>query len=82
MWVPALSPTFNRESALAGLSSFGPDEYTQSMFEESLVINTLGAAMIALAILLPLILTYPRFKYRPQRIVTVTHDRYGWESHK
>ena len=53
------------------------------MFAESLVINTLGAALIALLFTVPILLLYPKFRYRPQRIITVqthhkgTHDRYA-----
>lgn len=53
------------------------------MFAESIVINTLGAALIALLFTVPILLLYPKFRYRPQRIITVTthhkgtHDRYA-----
>ena len=61
-----------------------PEEYSKAgMFQESLVINTLGAALIALLFSVPILLLYPKFRYRPQRIITVTthhkgtHDRYA-----
>lgn len=76
-WVPYLfDPTFNKSTALAGLNNVGP-AYDEKYFEESLVINVMGAALILLAVVIPLIVSYPKFRYRPQRIVTVTHDRYG-----
>ena len=59
------------------------EEYTEKMFEESIVINTLGAALLALMFTVPILLLYPKFRYRPQRIITVTthhkgtHDRYA-----
>ena len=75
--MPYLSDrTFNRTTALTGLSSLGP-EYTADMFVESMVINALAAGLVALAILIPVVVAAPAFRYRPQRIVTVTHDRYG-----
>jgi hypothetical protein len=37
----------------------------------------MAAALVLLVIVVPLIVSYPKFRYRPQRIVTVTHDRYG-----
>ena len=61
-----------------------PEEYSKDgMFQESLVINSLGAALFALLFVVPILLLYPKFRYRPQRIITVTthhkgtHDRYA-----
>lgn len=60
------------------------DQYKKDgMFAESIVINTLGAALIALLFTVPILLLYPKFRYRPQRIITVTthhkgtHERYA-----
>ena len=56
----------------------------EGMFAESLVINSLGGALILLLFTVPILLLYPKFRYRPQRIITVhthhkgTHDRYAW----
>ena len=76
-WVPYLfDSTFNKSTALAGLNNVGP-AYDERYFEESLVINVMGGALVILAVVIPLIVSYPKFRYRPQRIVTVTHDRYG-----
>jgi len=76
-WVPYLfDSTFNKSTALAGLNNVGP-AYDEKYFEESLVINVMGGALVILAVVIPLIVSYPKFRYRPQRIVTVTHDRYG-----
>jgi hypothetical protein len=46
------------------------------MFAESLVINVLGACLVGLALVMPVILINPVFRFRPQRVITVTHDRY------
>ena len=67
---------FNASTALSGLTNIGP-RYTEKMFVESLTINALAAGLIGLAVVIPIIVSYPKFRYRPQRIVTVTHDRYG-----
>lgn len=67
---------FNETTALSGVSSLGA-EYTHEMFVESVTINVMAAALVALAIVIPVIVQYPKFRYRPQRIVTVSHDRYG-----
>jgi hypothetical protein len=76
-WVPYLRDVyFNGTVALSGLSTLGP-EYTKQMFEESLTINFIVAGLCGLVIVVPLIVNYPKFRYRPQRVVTVTHDRYG-----
>merc|ERR1712213_121578 len=53
------------------------EEYTERMFEESIVINTLGAALLALMFTVPILLLYPKFRYRPQRIITVTTHHEG-----
>lgn len=76
-WVPYLMDRrFNRTKAFAGINSLGP-EYSLDTFQESLVINALVAALIGLAIAMPILVLHPKFRYRPQRIITVTHDRYG-----
>lgn len=75
-WVPYLTDrSFKAETALAS-SQLGP-EYTHDMMEESLVVNVFGAVLILLAVVMPLIISTRKFRYRPQRVVTVTHDRYG-----
>ena len=76
-WVPALiDPNFNRTNALLQFGTKNPN-YTQEMFTESLVVNSLGAALVALVIIMPILVLHPKFRNRPQRIITVTHDRYG-----
>eukprot|EP00094_Tigriopus_californicus_P006236 TCALIF_06002-PA protein Name:"Similar to F55H2.5 Putative cytochrome b561 (Caenorhabditis elegans)" AED:0.05 eAED:0.05 QI:192/0.75/0.6/1/0.75/1/5/431/398 len=72
-WVAYLSDEFSdvRQNSLTGLV------YTHEKFEESLAINALGAGLVALAIVIPVILAYPRFRYSPQRVIAVTHDRYS-----
>lgn len=76
-WVPFLTdPTFNRTRAFAGINNLGPD-YTYDMFAESMVINVMAACLIGLVVVMPILLLNPRFRYRAQRIITVTQDRYG-----
>jgi len=76
-WVPALmDPNFNYTNALKHPLK-GSKDYTQEIFQESLVINSLGAALVALVIVMPILVLHPKFRNRPQRIITVTHDRYG-----
>jgi len=75
-WVPyLLDPRFNISAAFAGINTLGPT-YTRDMFAESLVINVLGACLVGLALVMPVILINPVFRFRPQRVITVTHDRY------
>ena len=72
-WVPYLmNPGFNVTAA-------GPKggQYTNKEFAESMVVNTLAAALIGLVIVMPILVLHPKFRNRPQRIMTVTHDRYG-----
>ena len=76
-WVPYLTdPRFNRSTALTGLARLGP-EYDHSMMAESLTVNALAAGLVALAVLVPCVVANPRFRFRPQRVITVAHDRYG-----
>jgi len=76
-WVPYLTdPKFNSTRAFSGVSNLGP-QYTPEMFAESMVINVLAAALIGLVVVMPILVLHPKFRNRPQRIVTVTHDRYG-----
>jgi hypothetical protein len=70
-----LDPRFNISAAFAGINTLGPT-YTRDMFAESLVINVMGACLIGLALVMPVILINPTFRFRPQRVITVTHDRY------
>ena len=73
-WVPYMTdPMFNRTRAFAGVSSMGP-EYTHEMFAESMVINTLAAALVGLAIVMPILVLHPKFRNRSQRMNT--YDRY------
>jgi len=51
--------------------------YTDQMFMESLIINAMAAGLIGLVIVMPILVLHPKFRNRPQRIITVTHDRYG-----
>ena len=75
-WVPyLLDPRFNTSAAFAGINTLGPS-YTRIMFEESLVINVMAACLIGLAMVMPVLVMNPNFRFRPQRIITVTHDRY------
>jgi len=75
-WVSYLrDPSFNATTAYAGISGLGP-EYTRKEFEESLVINVMAATLVGLAIVMPVLIMHPRFRFRPQRIITVTHDHY------
>jgi len=67
-WVPFLMKSMQRS----------PDiEYTKEMFEESMIVNAMAAALIGLAVVMPILVLHPKFRNRPQRIITVTHDRYG-----
>lgn len=79
-WVPYLTlesnPNYNRDLQGQGLNSLGV-EYTDEMFAESLTINVLGAALVGLVIVMPILVLHPKFRYRSQRVITVTHDRYG-----
>lgn len=69
----SLTNEANRASLADGDSAAGPTSvYTQRMFEESLAINTLGVALLALAVVVPLVVLYPKFRFRPQRVITVT----------
>jgi len=66
-WVPFLMKSMR-----------SPDiEYTKEMFEESMIVNAMAAALIGLAVVMPILVLHPKFRNRPQRIITVTHDRYG-----
>lgn len=74
-WVPFLtSEDFDRNAILLGMNI----SYTDAMFMETLIVNTLAVALIALIIVMPILVLHPKFKNRSQRIVTVTQDRYGW----
>jgi len=79
-WVPYLTdPQFNISTTTNGIIQPNPNnqEYKAKYFEESLTVNALGASLIALAIVMPILVLHPKFRFRPQRIITVTHDRYG-----
>ena len=79
-WVPYLleGSDFNKtlDSKLLSGDKF-KDGYTTQIFAESMVINVLGAALVGLVIVMPILVLHPKFRFRPQRIITVTHDRYG-----
>jgi len=79
-WVPYLleGSDFNKtlDSKLLSGDKF-KDGYTTKIFAESMVINVLGAALVGLVIVMPILVLHPKFRFRPQRIITVTHDRYG-----
>ncbi len=69
LYNPNSSPHFKRKK--------GPS-YTDEMLSESLTINVLGAVLFILAVLVPFLVSYPKFRTRPRHtVVTVTHDRYG-----
>jgi len=60
------------------------DGLSAEQFQESLVVNSLGAALIGLLFVVPILLLHPRFRTRPQsQILTVTssnhhhQDRYA-----
>lgn len=80
-WVPYfMDPNYNRTQALRPTG----EKITYDVFSsvpdfvsESLVVNCLGAAMVALVVIMPILVLHPKFRSRPQRIITVTHDRYG-----
>lgn len=75
-WVSYLTdPSFNASTVYAGISGLG-SEYTMKDFEESLVINVMAAILVGLAIVMPLLMMHPRFRSRPQGIVTVTHEHF------
>ena len=79
-WVPQLTEYFS--DSLQSLNNSGngntpTDDQSQKYFEQALVINALGAALIGLIIVMPILVLHPKFRFRPQRIITVTHDRYG-----
>ena len=53
------------------------EPYTSRMFWESMTVNILAAALVGLVVVMPILVLHPKFRNRPQRIITVTHDRYG-----
>lgn len=79
-WVPYFmskvtkNNQFEPNNALQPLSS---TPYTDDMFWESMTINVLAAALVGLVVVMPILVLHPKFRNRPQRIITVTHDRYG-----
>ena len=78
-WVPYLTdPQFNSTNGIQPNQVSNPNQdYKSEYFGESLTVNALGAGLIALAIVMPILVLHPKFRFRPQRIITVTHDRYG-----
>ena len=78
-WVPQLTEYFSDSLRLnnSGNGNTPTDDQSQKYFEQALVINALGAALIGLIIVMPILVLHPKFRFRPQRIITVTHDRYG-----
>jgi len=76
-WVPFLmNENFDKNAVLKD-SAGESIPYTTEMFMETLSINVLAAALIGLVIVMPILVLHPKFRNRPQRIITVTHDRYG-----
>jgi len=74
-WVPFLrSEDFDRNAMLPGMNI----SYTDAMFMETVIVNTLAVALIALIIVMPILVLHPKFRNRSQRVITVTHDRFGW----
>ncbi len=71
-----MDPYFNRTTALSGLATLGA-EYTHEKFAEALTINALAATLIAAAVVMSVIVMYPKFRSRPQTHVAVANDRYG-----
>ena len=51
--------------------------YTDEKMWESITVNVLAAALVGLVVVMPILVLHPKFRNRPQRIITVTHDRYG-----
>ena len=75
-----MDPNYNRTQALRPTGEKITYEVFSSVpdfVSESLVVNCLGAAMVALVVIMPILVLHPKFRSRPQRIITVTHDRYG-----
>ena len=75
-----MDPNYNITQALQSTG----ERVTERVFSkvpnvvsESLVVNCLGAALVALVVIMPILVLHPKFRNRPQRIITVTHDRYG-----
>jgi len=77
-WVPMfmskVTNQFEPNNALQPLSS---DRNTDDIMWESMTINILAAALVGLVVVMPILVLHPKFRNRPQRIITVTHDRYG-----
>ena len=74
MFMSKVTNQFEPNNALQPLSS-GP--YTDAMMWESITVNVLAAALVGLVVVMPILVLHPKFRNRPQRIITVTHDRYG-----
>jgi len=74
-WVPYLmSDNFDAGNILKPIFN---EPYTSRMFWESMTVNILAAALVGLVVVMPILVLHPKFRNRPQRIITVTHDRYG-----
>jgi len=76
LWVPYSNLTSEVFNHATVLKETGID-YTHEKFMETMVINALAAALFGLVIVMPILVLHPKFRNRPQRIITVTHDRYG-----
>jgi len=78
MWVPWLrnDPHFDSASALSSFGEIG-ERFTDRQALEAICVNVLGVALVAAAVCVAVIVGQPRFRYRPSRVVAVSHDRYG-----
>ena len=75
-----MDPNYNITQALQSTGERVTDKVfskVPDVVSESLVVNCLGAALVALVVIMPILVLHPKFRNRPQRIITVTHDRYG-----
>jgi len=75
-----MDPNYNITQALQSTGEKVTDKVfskVPDVVSESLVVNCLGAALVALVVIMPILVLHPKFRNRPQRIITVTHDRYG-----
>ncbi len=69
-WVPWLLST----SSTADEAS----REAAALASEALTMNALGAALVVLAVVVPFVVAYPRFRNRDGgRVVNISGDRYG-----
>jgi len=77
-WVPMfMSKVTNQLEPNNALQPLSSDRNTDDIMWESITINVLAAALVGLVVVMPILVLHPKFRNRPQRIITVTHDRYG-----